>query len=274
MTLITQFNRFWKEFKDKQMSPNETMLFFYLLNVWNASGRKENFECNTKEIELVLGMNKMTFTRCRDALSKRGLIQYVKGDRKVKSPYYIICDVTNDVTNDVTTHRVYRDIEKEDISKDISKKEKLSSPEKSERMDWGAFMQTFNEMLSPAIPKVMTMSEARRKKVKTIVKEFGKEKIMQCFEKIRKSDFLMGRNRKPNDTWQCCFDWIFTTNNFIKILEGNYDNGASNNQANGQLRINSGAVQDQSIDIYKEVFGYDGPPDKFEEWFNRSPYGG
>ena len=225
MTLITQFNRFWREFKGKQMSPNETMLFFYLLNVWNASGRNKQFECNTKEIEIILGMNKMTLTRCRDALSKRGLIQYVKGDRKVKSPYYIISDVTNDVTNDVTTHRVYRDIEKEDISNDISKKDKLSLPTKSDRMDWPAFMQTFNEMLSPPIPKVTTMSETRRKKVKTIVRDFGKEKIMEAFDIIRHSDFLMGRNRKPNDKWQCCFDWIFTPSNFIKILEGNYDNG-------------------------------------------------
>ena len=59
-----------------------------------------------------------------------------------------------------------------------------------------------------------------------------------------------------------------------KIYEGNYDNGASNNQTNGQLRVESGSVQDQPIDIYKEVFGYDGPPDKFEEWFNKHPYGG
>ena len=234
MTLITQFNRFWREFKGKQMSPNETMLFFYLLNVWNSSGRNEQFECNTKEIELILGMNKMTFTRCRDALSKRGLIQYVKGDRKVKSPYYIICDVTNDVTkhvtndvtNDVTTHRVIRDIEKETSSNEEVKKAKLPSPT-SERMDWGAFMQTFNDMLAPAIPKIQTMSESRRQKVKAIVKEFGKESIMKVFEHVRNSDFLMGHNKSG---WHCDFDWIFKKNNYIKILEGNYDNGV--NQAN------------------------------------------
>jgi hypothetical protein len=71
------------------------------------------------------------------------------------------------------------------------------------------------------------MSESRRQKVKAIVKEFGKESIMQVFEHVRNSNFLMGHNKSG---WHCDFDWIFKKNNYIKILEGNYDNGV--NQAN------------------------------------------
>ena len=113
MTLIDYFNQFWREFKKKQFSPNESLLYSYLLNVWNTTGRKEQFECNTKEIEIILGMNKTTLTRCRENLRKRGLIQYNKGDGKIKSPYYFLCNVTDNVTDNVTTHR---DIEFNNIS--------------------------------------------------------------------------------------------------------------------------------------------------------------
>jgi hypothetical protein len=93
---------------------------------------------------------------------------------------------------------------------------------------------------------------------------------MVVFNKVVESDFLSGRKTD----WRCNFDWIFNKTNFRKIYEGNYDNGASNNQTNGQLRINSGAVHDQQVNIYREVFGYDGDPSLFEEWLNRNPYGG
>lgn len=232
MTLIDYHNQFWKEYRKKSFTPNETLLFHFLLDTWNNSGRKDSFELNTKEVEIMLGMNKVTLTRCRESLQKRGVIQYVKGNRKSSSPCYSFCYVTNDVTNnvtngvtnDVTTHRVIRDIEKEDNSNELSKKAQEDST-KSERMDWGAFMQTFNDTLSPGIPKIISLSQSRRDRVKAIIKEFGKQAIMDAFQKIRESDFLMGRNRRPDDNWKCGFDFIFTKSKFIKILEGNYDNG-------------------------------------------------
>lgn len=284
---------FWAEDEKHPFSANETRLYFYLLNRWVKQADGKAFELSTHQLEVALMLPKMTISRCRDKLSQRGLIQYVKGDRKVKNPCYFLCGVTNDVTNSVTNtlpkcdqyvtnpkekvsptpplkeNNIYNN--KENSSNEELKKGKLSSPTSSERMDWGAFMQTFNDMLAPAVPKIQTMSESRRQRVKAIVKEFGKTSIMTAFEKIRTSDFLMGHNKTG---WHCDFDWIFKKNNFIKILEGNYDNGASNNQINGQLCINSGAVQDQQVNIYREVFGYDGPPEKFEEWLNRNPYGG
>jgi hypothetical protein len=285
---------FWREDSKKNFSPCERMFFFYLLSAWGRSEHEHPFPCSSSMAERDLNMPRKTIVECRKKLQKRGLIDFQEGEKKAKNPYYFFTEVTLKVTKKVTL-KVTKNVtltdsvtkvspippsknninnNKENSSNEELKKDKLSSPTTTERMDWGAFMQTFNEMLAPAIPKVMTMSEARRKKVKSIVRDFGKQAIMQAFEKIRQSDFLMGRNRKQNDTWQCCFDWIFTTSNFIKILEGNYDNGASNNQTNGPLRAKSGAVQEQPIDIYREVFGYDGPPDKFEEWFNKHPYGG
>lgn len=234
MTLIDYFNQFWSKYQDKPFTPNETLLFFFLLEVWNNTGRKDVFEVKSSFIESAIGMNKMTLTRCRESLKRRGLIKAVNGSTKGKYPYYSLLsvtesvtdNVTESVTDNVTIHRVIRVKEKETSSSEEVKKAKLPSTT-SDRMDWGAFMQTFNDMLAPAIPKIQTMSESRRQKVKAIVKEFGKESIMQVFEHVRNSDFLMGHNKSG---WHCDFDWIFKKNNYIKILEGNYDNGV--NQAN------------------------------------------
>lgn len=294
-TYYSLINSFWREDNKKHFSPCERIFFFYLISVWGNNEHEHPFPCSSSIAERDLGMPRKTIIECRKKLQKRGLINFEEGERKLKNPYYYFAEVTKRVTLKVTKevtknvtltdsvtkvspippskNNIYNN--KETSSNEDVKKDKLSSPTKSERMDWEAFEQTFNTMLPPGIPKIKGVKEDRRKKVKAIIQEYGKEAIMVVFNKITESDFLSGRNRKASDTWKCNFDFIFSKQGFRKILEGNYDNnGASNNQTNGQLRVNSGAVQDQSIDIYKEVFGYDGPPDKFEEWFNRNPYGG
>jgi len=47
------------------------------------------------------------------------------------------------------------------------------------------------------------------------------EKVTELFSKVESSDFLTGRDGR----WaNCGFDWILKESNYIKILEGNYDN--------------------------------------------------
>ena len=289
ITLIDFFNQFWSFNSDKSFTPSEAYLYFYLLSIWNKSGRKDEFNCNTSDIIRVLNITKPTLVDCRKRLQNKGLIKFKEGNRKSLSPCYKLFYFTNDFTNDFTTHRVIRDKEKETSSNEEVKKElkektrssvkdlpdcEIIDEAKNERMDWVAFKKTFNESLGEYIPKVIDLKQTRRDAVKARIKEFGKESIMQVFDKIKKSDYLTGRKRKPNDTWKCNFDFIFSKSGFIKILEGNYDNnGASINQNCGGNNINSGAVQDKPINIYKEVFGYDGAPENFEEWFNKHPYG-
>lgn len=139
MTLIDLHKQFWREYRKKPFTPNETLLFHFLLDVWNSTGRKEVFELRSSQVESILEMNKMTLTRCRESLKKRGLIKFTNGSTKGKYPHYSLLHVTDDVTDNVTecvtenvtdnvtdnvtTHRVLRVKEKERISKDIPKKE-------------------------------------------------------------------------------------------------------------------------------------------------------
>lgn len=116
-------------------SPNETRLYFFLLSRWINQTEQKPFECSTHYLETHLLLPKMTITRCREKLKQRGMIQYVKGDRKVKNPFYFLCGVTNSVTKHVTNPKEkvspvpplkennLENREKERITKVIPKKE-------------------------------------------------------------------------------------------------------------------------------------------------------
>ena len=53
------------------------------------------------------------------------------------------------------------------------------------------------------------------------VNEYGVDKVLEAIEKVRNSDFLRGQN---SPGWVITFEWFVRPNNFVKILEGNYDN--------------------------------------------------
>lgn len=71
-----------------------------------------------------------------------------------------------------------------------------------------------------SLPKVKTMSAAREKLIKSIVKKHSIEQIKEVFEKAETSDFLKGKN---NRDWQANFDWLMKDSNFAKVLDGNYN---------------------------------------------------
>jgi len=52
------------------------------------------------------------------------------------------------------------------------------------------------------------------------IKQYGIDDVLKAIRKIRNSDFLMGRSKD----FMINFDWFVKPNNFIKVLEGNYDN--------------------------------------------------
>lgn len=143
MTLIDCLKFLFKEDDNNPLSPEEMRVYMTLLKEWNRLGRPEWFEYSLipKLLPNVLPnvLPKMVITRTREKLQKRGLIQYVSGNGRVKNPCYKICFVTKDVTKldtkDDTKQKekvspipplkeIYSELrEKERISKDIPKKE-------------------------------------------------------------------------------------------------------------------------------------------------------
>ena len=52
------------------------------------------------------------------------------------------------------------------------------------------------------------------------VREYGVDAVLEAIAKVRDSPFLKGQNSR---NWVITFDWLIKPNNFIKVLEGNYD---------------------------------------------------
>lgn len=101
-----------------------------------------------------------------------------------------------------------------------------------EQDDIQSIVDEYN-MICVSLPKVYKLSDKRKKTVKALLKTYTRDDVTTVFEKAEASDFLSGRNQK----WTSCgFDWLINPTNFLKVLEGNYDNKGSS--------VSSGSVAD------------------------------
>ncbi|WP_231701855.1 helix-turn-helix domain-containing protein [Crassaminicella thermophila] len=72
----------------------------------------------------------------------------------------------------------------------------------------------------------------RYKLLNARLKEYGLDNLLKAIDNIKQSSFLKGQNPKG---WTITFDWLIKPNNFIKVLEGNYvDKETENNASNTQ----------------------------------------
>ena len=72
------------------------------------------------------------------------------------------------------------------------------------------------------IGQITTISgdTVRGKALKARMKQNGVDKVIEAIERIQKSSFLQGQNKSG---WTITFDWFVKPNNFLKVLEGQYD---------------------------------------------------
>lgn len=100
-----------------------------------------------------------------------------------------------------------------------SKEESMSSDDDAFALRYQDVMDLFNQICQ-SLPKAKELTDKRKRQMKTIFQRF-KPDFKEVFERVEKSDFLTGRNGKWNG---CSFDWILNPSNFVKVIEGNYDN--------------------------------------------------
>lgn len=114
---------------------------------------------------------------------------------------------------DVTKGNTEIEIEKEiEIEREVEGEEKTSTPTLHERI-----IDSWNSL---GLQGLRTISNQRKTLLGARLKEFGEESIFEAIEKIRDSDFLKGQNRRG---WVITFDWLIKPNNYVKVLEGNYN---------------------------------------------------
>jgi len=79
--------------------------------------------------------------------------------------------------------------------------------------------------LPDVIPKVQSIRGTRATALKSRISEYGEEKVIDGISRISKSEFLKGKNDRG---WIITFDWFVKPSNFVKVLEGNYDDKKTN----------------------------------------------
>ncbi len=129
-------------------------------------------------------------------------------------------NVTNIIKDNIRKDNI---VIKKSAKADKEKTDGANAPH-SALLDVNAFVAYFNEQLvaqGAIIKQVKTVTAKRRSVIEARARENGKEALKTVADKSASSDFLNGKNDRG---WLATFDWLMRPNNFVKVLEGNFDN--------------------------------------------------
>ena len=83
--------------------------------------------------------------------------------------------------------------------------------------------------------KQLKINDKRKRAINNLLKEYSLEEMLKAMGKIRTSNFLQGNNKTG---WQISFDWFTNKSNFLKVLEGNYDDKTSSEIKKNNISAN------------------------------------
>lgn len=211
-----------------------------------------NFEKhqNTEGMEKIREQARIRKQRERE--KKRALLEAgntpALPDNSSENPETLPENVTDNATSHVTSRVTEREVTKQNKNKNIynissnedivetSEKTSEVPDRKSDRLSYDEIMKDFHATC-PDLPGIRALNDARKTKIRSLVKELDKLKIFPgvepekklhvIFQAAQNSDFLSGRSGKWNG---CSFDWLINKTNALKVLEGQYQNkgGVSN----------------------------------------------
>ena len=154
-------------------------------------------------------------------------------EKRIEEEKNKLLQCNGDVTKSNTEKEI--DIEKETINS-------ISSTEVQQ------IINTWNSLGLQNI-KFIKNNTNRYKMLNARIKEYGIDTFLQAINNIRNSSFLKGQN---NRNWTITFDWLIKPNNFIKVLEGNYDDKENKGGFNNEPRSNTSKNNEPSKGESKE----------------------
>lgn len=116
-----------------------------------------------------------------------------------------------------------------------------SKPKKKVEVDCDFIVRLYHDRC-PSLPRVLKLTDKRKMKIRVRFEEmkFSYETLQEVFDKCEASFFMRGDNKRG---WKADFDWIFTNSqNWVKVLEGKYDNQPNIYNAHGTAPIQSAPV--------------------------------
>lgn len=149
---------------------------------------------------------------------------YAQKNRRIRANQQALLgghNVSDDVSENVTTDnrdkdnrdKETRDKEKESL---IVSDETICRPQDVRRV-----VEAWNTLNLQHIRKVPDASSKVGQMLRCRIREYGADGVLEAVEKVRASDFLMGRT---GGSWNITLEWFSRPNNFPKVINGNYDN--------------------------------------------------
>ncbi len=247
MNYISLINKYWQLQHRFELGANETHLYMMLLDSCNKLSWQNGFGHSNTYICALLHISNRNLMRTRKKLIDLGLIKFESGKTNREQSTYFIIDTSNEFVdvnlikknspnsenehhNNKTKTKTKTKTIKRSIEKD-SDKELFENDlnEDEELLAFGneAVLKIFNNYNLKCVkqPKVKLLSDERKKMINYCIKSYGFENVDKMLDKVADSDWLAGKNRF---NWIACFNWIFTPKNFIRIIEGEFDNKPGN----------------------------------------------
>lgn len=131
----------------------------------------------------------------------------------------------SDVSSEFSTQR--KEKERKEYIDSLLRSESPSSAEQPTDSDgeinFLGFMALFNRTMQEhkaVIATITDMTKKRREAVGARCRKYGQEALRKVVLNAATSPFLNGENK---ESWVADFNWLFKPNNFVKVLEGNYN---------------------------------------------------
>ena len=102
-------------------------------------------------------------------------------------------------------------------------KNKIRIEEEKKAIDYQNIVNMYNDTCV-SLPTLSKLTDSRKRAIKARLKDNSLDVIKKVFEKAEASDFLKGLKNTDGRNWTANFDFLMKEANFIKTLEGNYDN--------------------------------------------------
>ena len=230
------------------MPQSTQLLYFHLAMradddgfINNPKSIARNVKCNEDDLK-ILAMKKfiIPFESGIVVIKHWKIHNYIRADRYKETKYKeeksrLMLDENKAYSvgipsdNQMTTNGIPSDnqmdtqvrLGKDSIGKySINIKESNTNVLPKKKTNYQEIIDKYNSICK-SLPKVMKLSDSRRKAINARLDKFSLEEIISVFEKAEQSNFLKGAN---NRNWKADFDWIMSDRNMAKILEGKYDN--------------------------------------------------
>ena len=121
--------------------------------------------------------------------------------------------------------------------------QKLFNPSKQSNSGPDQVVEMYNDICKE-LPKVRSLTPKRKTVILKVLNKYGMDTVKEVFRLTSQSDFLLGNN---NRGWSADFNWLMKEDNFIKVLEGNYNKKKKEQSRDGLVTRRANREEDEAF---------------------------